>query len=201
MKESTKTSQNQEHLWEWIEQNSMVSKWDQGLWSPESRTQDSSSRCKSKIHESPKSVKVGLFWKRKHKNNVTGIKRLGPWFWGPGIPPPGILAPLLHHAKLLNPYCNSLLSLVISILEMNPKTIWNCQHVTHLVKKHLNGHVIVIFCNFSFLIENRFWYIKFITNLTYLSLSNSFLRVSIFSVSLKSFSNCFFQVACLQVSS
>ena len=72
---------------------------DQGLWSPESRTQDSSSRCKSKIQESPKSVKVGPFWKRKHKNNITGIKRLGPWFWGPGIPPPGILAPLLHHAE------------------------------------------------------------------------------------------------------
>ena len=61
-----------------------------------------------------------------------------------------------------------------------------------LVKNHLNEHKI--YCNFWFLIEKSFRNLSsLLRNLTYLSLLNSFLFLSRFSVSLKSLDNYFFR--------
>ena len=59
-----------------------------------------------------------------------------------------------------------------------------------LVKEHLNEHIM--YYNFSFLIEKSFRNFKFITQ-SYVSLLNSFLFLSRFSVSLKGLNNYFFR--------
>ena len=67
----------------------------------------------------------------------------------------------------------------------------NC-FLLSLVKNHLNEHKI--YCNFWFLIEKSFRNLSsLLRNLTYLSLLNSFLFLSRFSVSLKSLDNYFFR--------
>ena len=86
------------------------------------------------------------------------------------------------------------------ILEIIPKTIWNCiiaffvllvtKHVTHLVKKYQNEHIICY--TFLFLIEKSFWKMSSLLHyLTYLSLLNSFLLLSTFSVFMKNLNNFF----------
>ena len=88
------------------------------------------------------------------------------------------------------------------ILEIIPKTIWNCiiaffvllvtKHVTHLVKKYQNEHIICY--TFLFLIEKSFWKMSSLLHyLTYLSLLNSFLLLSTFSVFMKNLNNFFFR--------
>ena len=66
------------------------------------------------------------------------------------------------------------------------KDCCNC-FLLSLIKKHLNEHIICY--NFSFLIEKL---IKFVIQ-SYLSLLNSFLFLSRFSVSLKSLNNYLFR--------
>ena len=72
------------------------------------------------------------------------------------------------------------------------KDCWNCFLLLSLVKKHLNEHII--YYSFSFLIEKIFRnLLSLLHNLTYLSILNSFLFLSTFSVFLKSLNNHFFR--------
>ena len=71
------------------------------------------------------------------------------------------------------------------------KNCCNC-FLLSLVKKHLNKHII--YYNFLFLVKNSFTNLSSLINhLTYLSLFNSFLFLSRFSVSLNSVNNSFFR--------
>ena len=59
-----------------------------------------------------------------------------------------------------------------------------------LIKKHLNEHIT--YNNFSFLTDQSFWNLSsLLHNLTYLSLLNSFLFLSTFSVFLENLNNYF----------
>ena len=59
----------------------------------------------------------------------------------------------------------SIFEIIVLVLQIIPKTIWNCiiaffvllvtKHVTDLVKKYQNEHIICY--TFLFLIENNFW--------------------------------------------
>ena len=61
-----------------------------------------------------------------------------------------------------------------------------------LVKKHPNEHII--YCNFSFLIENSFWNLSSLLHkLAYLLLLNSFLFLNTFFVFLKSLNHYLFR--------
>ena len=94
----------------------------------------------------------------------------------------------------------SIFEIIVLVLEIIPKTIWNCiiaffvllvtKHVTDLVKKYQNEHIICY--TFLFLIENNFWKMTSLShNLSYLSLLNSFLLLSTFSVFMKNLNNFF----------
>ena len=93
--------------------------------------------------------------------------------------------------------------LAVLILEIMHKTYSNCtvassgslrKHVKHLVKKHLNEHII--YSNILLLTEKRFWNLSsLLHNLTYLSLLNSFLLLP------KKPQQLFFQVTCLRLTS
>ena len=94
--------------------------------------------------------------------------------------------------------------LIRSWFDVPIKSIWNLKlynsqsaygkYFTHLVKKHLNKHII--YYNFSFLIEKSFWNLSSsLHNLASLILLNSFslLLLSTFPLFLKSLDNYFFR--------